>query len=59
MDADWNAVGIGVADLLGAVDDARGKQQTNGDAELVSGDESATDLARALNANNKLVKGGG
>ena len=41
-----DAVGAGVEAILGAVVHAGCKQNTNGNAELVSGDERATDLAR-------------
>lgn len=48
LDGDGNAVRSGAIDSLGAVDDAGGEQETDGDAELVTSDESTTDLARAL-----------
>jgi hypothetical protein len=48
LNGNGNAVRAGVIAVLGGVNDDRGKQDTNGDAELVSGDEGTTDLARAL-----------
>jgi len=47
LDSDGNSVSTGVFSVLGEVDDDRGKHDTNGDAELVSGNERSTDLARA------------
>jgi hypothetical protein len=48
LDSNRDAVGTGVIAALGSVDDARGEEDTNGNAELVTSNESATDLARAL-----------
>ena len=45
LDGDWNAVRAGVATILSGVVDARGEEQTNGDAELVARDNGATNLA--------------
>jgi hypothetical protein len=47
LDGDGNAVRASVGDVLGTVVDARGQQETNGNAELVTGNESTSDLARA------------
>jgi hypothetical protein len=47
LDTDGDAVGGGAVDVLGTVVDARGQQETNGDAELVTGNESTSDLAGA------------
>ena len=44
LDGDGDTVGSGIIALLGGVDDAVGKQDTNGDAELVTGHESTADL---------------
>lgn len=48
LDGDGNAIGTGVVPVLGAVDDDRGKQQTDGDAELVACYQGTTNLAGAL-----------
>jgi hypothetical protein len=47
LDGDGNAVRASVGDIFGTVVDARGQQETNGDAELVTRNESTSDLARA------------
>jgi hypothetical protein len=47
LNTDGNAVGGSAVDVLGTVVDARGQQETNGNAELVTGNESTSDLARA------------
>jgi hypothetical protein len=47
LDTDGNTVRGSAVDVLGTVVDARGQQETNGDAELVTGNESTSDLARA------------
>lgn len=48
LNSDGNAINTRVGPLLGSVNDASGKHETDGDAELVTGDEGTTDLARAL-----------
>lgn len=48
LNGDGDTVGASVVVVLGAVDNARGEQDTNGNAELVTSNESTTDLARAL-----------
>ena len=48
LDGDRDAVRASVGALLGGVHDARGEHDTDGDAELVAGDERTTDLAGAL-----------
>ncbi|KAI2255605.1 hypothetical protein LOZ10_005651, partial [Ophidiomyces ophidiicola] len=45
LQGDGDAVGAGVGAVLGAVVDARGEQQADGDAELVAGDDGAAHLA--------------
>lgn len=45
LDADRDAVGAGVGTFLGGVVNARGQHQTDGNAELVAGDNGTTDLA--------------
>lgn len=45
LDADRDAVGSGVIPVLGAVDSSVGNQNTDGDAELVSGDEGTANFA--------------
>ena len=44
LDGDWDSVGSGIITVLGGVDDAVGEQDTDGNAELVTGDESTADL---------------
>jgi hypothetical protein len=46
LDGDGDAVRAGVGAVLGGIGDARRQKKADGDAELVAGDESATDLAR-------------
>jgi len=46
LNGNGNAVRSGSETLLGGVGDARRKQQADGDAELVTGDDGTTDLAR-------------
>lgn len=46
LDSDRDAVGTGVAAALGSVNDNRSQHDTDGDAELVTRNESTTDLAR-------------
>lgn len=48
LKSNGNTVGSGVVAVLGTIDDARGQQQTNGNAELVATNESATDCLGAL-----------
>lgn len=48
LDGDGDAVGAGAVEVLGSVDNAGGEQQTDGDAELVTSDESTANLAGAL-----------
>lgn len=48
LNGDGDAVGASVGAVLGAVDDASSQEKTDGDAELVSGDESATNLLGRL-----------
>jgi hypothetical protein len=50
LDGDGNAIGTGVIAVLGRIHDDGGQHDTDGDAELVASDQSATDLARALQA---------
>lgn len=45
LESDRDAVGTGVIAVLGSVVDARGQHQTDGDAELVAGDDGTADLA--------------
>ena len=45
LDTDGDAVGAGVGAVLGGVVDAGSQHQTNGDAELVTRNDGATDLA--------------
>lgn len=45
LDGDRDAVRAAVVAVLGSVVDGRGEQETNGDAELVSGDDGAANLA--------------
>jgi len=44
LDGDWDSVGSGIIAVLCGVDDAVGEEDTDGDAELVAGDQSTTDL---------------
>ena len=46
LDGDGDAVRASIKAVLRGVDDARRKQQANGDAKLVSGDDGAADLSR-------------
>lgn len=46
LDSDGDAVGTSVAAALGSVDNDRSQHDTDGDAELVTRNESTTDLAR-------------
>lgn len=48
LKTDGDTVGGLGLELLGAVDDTGGEEETDGDAELISGNEGTTDLARAL-----------
>lgn len=48
LDGDGNTVSTSILPVLSSVDDARSKHETDGDAELVTGDQGTTDLARAL-----------
>jgi hypothetical protein len=50
LDADRNAVGASVGAVLGGIVDAGCEQETNGNAELVTGNEGTTDFTRALEA---------
>lgn len=45
LDGDGDAVGARVLAVLGGVVNARGQEQTDGDAELVAGDDGTADLA--------------
>jgi hypothetical protein len=47
LDTDGDTVRASVVDVLGAVVDASSQQETDGDAELVAGNEGTSDLARA------------
>jgi len=47
LDADGNAVRASVVDVLGTIVNACSQQETDSDAELVTGNESTSDLARA------------
>lgn len=53
LDADGDLVGLHGVHVFGSVDDAGGEEQTDGDAELVTGDESTTDT---LGANLRHVE---
>lgn len=48
LNGNGDTVGAGVVVVLGAVDNARGEQDTDGNAELVTSNESTTNLAGAL-----------
>jgi hypothetical protein len=48
LKTDGDLVRLHAVILLGAVDDAGGEEETDGDTELVTGDESTTDLLGAL-----------
>lgn len=45
LQSNGNTVGAGVSAVLGSVVNARGQHETDGDAELVAGDDGTTDLA--------------
>ena len=45
LDGNRDTVATAVGTVLGGVDNARSEQETDGDAELVAGHDSATDLA--------------
>mgnify|MGYP006953142671 CR=1 FL=1 len=47
LDTDGDTVRASVVDILGTIVDASSQQETNGDTELVAGNESTSDLARA------------
>ena len=47
LDADWDAVRASVGAVLSGIVDARSEEETNGNTELVSRDESATNLTWA------------
>lgn len=47
LHGDWNAVRSRVASILRGVHDAVGQQDTNGDTELVPGDECSTHFLRS------------
>jgi hypothetical protein len=47
LDAHWDSVGTSVHPVLGGVDDTVGDQDTDGDTELVSGYDGASDLSRS------------
>lgn len=47
LDTDWDAVRATVHTILSTVDNARGEEKTDGDAELVAGDQGAANLSRA------------
>lgn len=46
LDCDGDSVRAAVVSVLGGVVDSRRQEQADGDAELVAGDESSTDLSR-------------
>ena len=46
LETDGNTVGAGIGAVLGSVVDARSQHETDGDAELVTGDDGTADLAR-------------
>lgn len=48
LDTDGNTVGASIIAALGGVGNARGQQETDGDAELVTGNEGTADLSGAL-----------
>lgn len=48
LDTDGDLVRLHGVEVLGSVDDTGGEEETDGDAELVTGDESTTDLLGAL-----------
>lgn len=47
LQSNRNTIGSGRVKVLSSVDNAGGEQQTNGNTELVTGDERTADLARA------------
>lgn len=53
LNRNGNSVCARIGTVFGGIDDHGGEQNTDGDAELVSSDKSATDFARAL---QKLVQ---
>lgn len=57
LDADGDTVGAGIVAVLSSVGNAGGEQETDGDAELVSGDKGATDLSGALDFQITLING--
>jgi hypothetical protein len=49
LQSNRDTIGSGRVEILSSVDNAGGEQKTNGNTELVSGDERTADLAWALN----------
>lgn len=48
LETDGDLVGLHAVEVLGSVDDTGSEEETDGDAELVTGDESTTNLLGAL-----------
>jgi hypothetical protein len=48
LNGNWNAVRSSVGTLFGRIHDTGGQEETNGDAELVTSDESTTNFLGAL-----------
>lgn len=48
LEADGDLVGLHAVEVLGSVDDAGSEEETDGDAELVTGDEGTANLLGAL-----------
>jgi hypothetical protein len=45
LDTDGDSVGSGIGSVLGGVDDTGCEEETDGDAELVAGDDGTSDLS--------------
>lgn len=58
LDTDGDTVRAGVIVVLGLVNDTGCEQQANGNAELVAGNQSTTNLTRALCRKRLLLAGG-
>lgn len=48
LNADWDSVSTGVGSVRGRVDDTRCEQDTDGDTELVTGDQGTSNFLGAL-----------
>ena len=59
LDSDRNPVCAGITAVFGGVDNDGGEQNTNGDAELVSGDKGTADFAWALQTLAHVACAGG